>query len=317
MTEYYFATIASFSENPASGQVPITLSDPGIHDTHPPERLPCLIMARFGSSPLAFPDFSGATRKLILVNLGAYFALLLLSLASSGSASSIGINLSFEPAVFLHGYLWQPLTYSFIHSGILRTFLELLSLWFLAGFLEGFHNSNWVLGLYAASVLGTALAALALYAVSATMAPALIGPATPLFGCFGGIFGMLAAIGLLYGDVQFMMFPLPISIKARYLAIIYALVAFATLFGQGRMMAFSMLGGGLAGMLFARMAPRRGTSFMFSESWYGLRNRYYRWKRRRAARKFEVYMRRQGRNVRFDGQGRLIDEDSDDKKRWN
>jgi hypothetical protein len=65
------------------------------------------------------------------------------------------------------------------------------------------------------------------------------------------------------------------------------------------------------------MAPRRGVSFVMSESWYGMRNRYYRWKRRRAARKFEVYMKRQGRTVRYDGQGRQIDEDHDDKKRWN
>jgi len=57
--------------------------------------------------------------------------------------------------------------------------------------------------------------------------------------------------------------------------------------------------------------------FVFSERWYGLRNGYYRWKRRRAARKFEVYMRSQGRTVRFDGQGRQIDKDSDDKSRWN
>jgi hypothetical protein len=58
--------------------------------------------------------------------------------------------------------------------------------------------------------------------------------------------------------------------------------------------------------------------FAFSEKWYAVRNRYYRWKRRRAARKFEVYMRKQGRTVRFDGRGRQIDDDDqDDKKRWN
>jgi hypothetical protein len=28
-------------------------------------------------------------------------------------------------------------------------------------------------------------------------------------------------------------------------------------------------------------------------------------------------MKKQGRTVRFDGNGRLIDEDQDDKKRWN
>jgi membrane associated rhomboid family serine protease len=203
-----------------------------------------------------------------------------------------------------------------MHPGLWGTFLELLSLWFLAGFLETQgHRPGWVMGLYAISVLGTAAAALAIYGVSATLRFEL--PIVLLYGCFGGVFGLLAAIGLLYGDVQFMMFPLPIGIKARYLAVIYALVAVAMLFGQQKVYAFAQLGGALAGLLWIKMAPRRGASFFLSESWYGVRNRYYRWKRRRAARKFEVYMRSQGRTVRFDGQGRQIDEDSDDKKRWN
>jgi hypothetical protein len=108
-----------------------------------------------------------------------------------------------------------------------------------------------------------------------------------------------------------------IGIKARYLAIIYGLVAIAMLFGQQRMYAFAQIGGAIAGMIFVRTAPRRGISFAMSESWYGMRNRFYRWKRRRAAKKFEVYMRRQGRTVRFDGQGRVIHEDQDDRSRWN
>jgi len=273
-------------------------------------------MPRIGSSPFAFPDFRGATRRLILINLAAYFVLLLASLVFSSTAQIAGA-LTFDPYSFLHGFLWQPVTYSFVHVGILGTLFELLSLWFLAGFLESFHDANWIVSLYAVSVLGTAAAALALYAVSSTLASSLAANPIPLFGCFGGIFGLLAAIGLLYGDVQFMLFPLPIGIKARYLVAIYALVAVAMLFGQERLYAFAQLGGALAGLLYVRMAPRRGASFVLSESWYGLRNRYYRWKRRRAARKFEVYMRSQGRTVKFDGQGRPMDEDPDDKKRWN
>jgi membrane associated rhomboid family serine protease len=273
-------------------------------------------MPRIGSSTLAFPDFKGTTRRLILVNLAAYFILLLAGLMSS-SAGKIAGSLTFDPYSFMHGYLWQPFTYSLIHFGILGTLFELLSLWFLAGFLEGFHDANWVMSLYVVSVLGTAVAALALFAISSPLAPSLLTNALPLYGCFGGIFGLLAAIGILYGDTQFMMFPLPIGIKARYLVVIYALVAVAMLFGQERMYAFAQLGGAVAGIGFARMAPRRGVSFVLSESWYGLRNRYYRWKRRRAARKFEVYMRSQGRTVKFDGQGHLIDDDADDKKRWN
>ena len=278
-------------------------------------------MARGGSRSIVFPDFRGATRWLILVNLASYFLFMLMSLALQGTATALMSWLMFIPETFLHGALWQPLTYSFIHPPemILSTLLELLSLWFLAGFLESLHGASWVWSLYAVSVLGTAAAGLAIFAARNTLGYTLLP--LPLFGCFGGIFGLLMAIAVLYGDMQFTLFPLPVSIKARYIAVVYLLVALALLYGQERMLAFSQLGGALAGLFWARLAPRRGFSlklgFAFSERWYGLRNRFYRWKRRRAARKFEVYMRRQGRTVKFDGQGRLIDEDQDDKKRWN
>ena len=275
-------------------------------------------MPRIGASPFAFPDFHGATRHLVLLNLFAYFALLLMQMASPVHAGQLGGMLAFIPTAFLHGALWQPITYSFIHPGLWGTLFELLSLWFLAGFLESAHSPGWVSGLYAFSVLGMAAAATTIYACGATLGYAVAE--IPLAGCMGGIFGLLVAIGLLYGDVQFMLFPLPIGIKARYLAVIYALVTVAMLFGQQKMYAFAQLGGALAGLLYLRLAPRRGVSFAFSEKWYALRNRYYRWKRHRAARKFEVYMRAQGRTIRLDGYGRPIDKDSDDpedKTRWN
>ena len=268
-----------------------------------------------GSTTLSFPDFRGAPRRLVRVNLGALFLLLLSNFFAPRITGYLGSRLAFDPTSFLHGALWQPLTYSLIHPTILGTLLELLSLWFIAGFLETMHNDTWVMGLFAASVLGTALAATLLFLVASIVGWE-AGPAL-LTGCFGGIFGLLVAIGVLYGDAEFMMFPLPINIKARYLALIYGIIAIAMLFGQQRIYAFAQLGGALAGWLFIRLAPRRGISFTLSERWYGLRNRYYRWKRRRAASKFEVYMRKQGRTVRFDGHGRRIDEDQDDKKRWN
>ena len=158
------------------------------------------------------------------------------------------------------------------------------------------------------------MAALAIYAAGSFFGFSL--PEIPLYGCFGGIFGLLIAIGALYGEMEFLLL-LTFPIKARYMAAIYALIAIAMLFGPLGMYAFAQLGGALVGVLYIRLAPRRGVSFAFSEQWYGLRNRYYRWKRRRAARKFEVYMRSQGRTVRFDGKGKQIDEDPDDKKRWN
>jgi len=271
-------------------------------------------MRRIGSSPFSFPEFRGATRSLVFVNLAAFFAMLLLQMLSVGWSDYIFNRLAFDPYLFFHGSIWQPFTYSFVHAGIVGTLFELLSLWFLAGFLQQMHSSAWVNGLYAVSVLGTAVAALAIYACSGTLGFAL--KPVLMFGCFGGIFGLLAVIGTLYGDTEFLLF-FTIGIKARYMVAIYALISIAMLFGQERMYAFAQLGGALAGWLYVLMAPRRGISFVLSERWYGLRNSYYRWKRRRAARKFEVYMHSQGRTVRFDGSGRKIDDDPDDKKRWN
>ncbi len=271
-------------------------------------------MPRLGSTPFAFPDFRGATRRLVIVNLAAYFVLTLAGLVLPASTGQLAGWLTFQPGIFLHGALWQPLTYSLIHPTLLGTLFELLSLWFLAGFLESYHSDSWVTGLYIWAVLGTAAAGTLLHVLGLGLNMALLPVA--LYGCFGGIFGMLVAIGILYGDVQFLLF-FAIGIKARYMAILYGLIAIAMLFGEQRLYAFAQLGGALAGYLYLRLAPRRGFHFALSESWYGLRNRYYRWKRRRAAKKFEVYMRAHGRTVRFDGNGHVIDEDQEDKKRWN
>jgi membrane associated rhomboid family serine protease len=260
-------------------------------------------MARIGSSPFSFPDFRGATRRLVLLNLLAFFALLVGQMALPHLEIPLAVRFGFVPGAFVHfGWFWQPFTYSFVHPSLIGTLFELLSLWFLAGFLQDLHTSSWVTNLYAVSVLGTAAAATAIYAASGTLGYTLTE--IPIYGCGGGIFGLLVAIGALYGDMEFLLF-FTIGIKAKYLAAVYALISIAMLFSEQRMYAFAQLGGALAGLFYIRLAPRRGVSFAFSETWYGLRNRYYRWKRRRAARKFEVYMRSQ------------IDDDHDDKKHWN
>ena len=272
-------------------------------------------MPRIGATQLSFPSFRGATRLLVLVNLVTFFVLIILESASRDLYGWLVLHFGLWPQAVLHGWIWQPLTYSFVQLGVSSTLFGLLSIWFLAGFLENLRRSDWVLGLYGTSVIFTAVAAILIYAGSLIFGYSL--PEIPLYGSFGGVFGMLVVIGVLYGDTEFMLFPLPISIKARYIAIIYGLVAVAYFFTSSRMYAFAQLGGALGGWLFTRMAPRRGVSFLLSERWYGMRNGFYRWKRRRAAKKFEVYMKSQGKTVRFDGNGRQIDEDPEDKKRWN
>ena len=274
-------------------------------------------MARFGSAQFAFPEFSGATRKLVLWNLASFFVLLLATTAKLDFVLQLFSHSMLRPEMFVIGEIWQPLTYSFVHLSLIGSLFELLSLWFIAGFLESMHGARWMTGLYAVSVLGAAIMAILIYIIGSRLGYP--PPVIPIAGCMGGIFGMITAIALLHGDLQFQMFFL-IGVKAKYIAIIYTLVALAETFGDQRIYAFAQLGGALAALLYVRFATRRGLSFAMSESVYGLRNKYFRWKRRRAAGKFQVYMKKQGRTVRFDGQGRLIDEDDvkhDDRQRWN
>ena len=259
---------------------------------------------------LNFPDFRGFTRGLILWNVGAYFLMLLLGLVAAPFALEIVRITALIPGLFLHGYLWQLVTYCFIHQGILGTALEMLSLWFLGSFLESHHGPRWLAELYFTSVIGAGLAAVGLSVFMHVDNVAIAGS-------FGGIFGLLVAFGVLYGDMEFMLFPLPMTMKAKYLVMVYMLIAVAMVFSASRVYALAQLGGALAGFLYIKAAPRRGYAFATSERYFGLRNNYYRWKRRRAAKKFEVYMRKQNRDVHFDKDGRYQGSEKDpNDRRW-
>ena len=259
------------------------------------------------SGMLTFPDFRGFTRTLIVWNLGVYFLFLLLHLAVPAFADRLLMIFTLTPIFVAHGYVWQLITYSFFHAGLLGTALELLSIWFLGAFLEANHGARWVAELYFIAVAGAALTAIIL--AFATSGSGGLGTAE-LMGSFGGIFGLLMAFAVLYGDMQFTLFPLPIAIKAKYLTAIYILFAFAEAFGQSRILAISELGGALIGFLYVKGAPRSGVTAGGGRIYQDFRNDYYRWKRRRAARKFEVYMRKQDRDVHFDSEGRYVDPDT-------
>ncbi len=272
----------------------------------------------------ALPEFRGLTRRLVLFNIATFFTILILNAAHLVSVNFIVAHFGFTPTHLLAGEIWQPVTASFVQVGLVNTLLNLLALWFLGSILEEWHGASWFGWLFAISILGSMLTALVVYGGMRAFAPTQLTPNALLIGIGDGLFGLLVAIGVLHGDVEFRLMML-IPIKARYLAIIAALIALAYAFGDAPVYAIAQLGAGLAAFLYVRRAPRRGiasaAAFSLSERWYGMRNGYYRWKRRRAASKFQVYMKKQGRTVRFDGQGRLLDDDDrvdpDDKKRWN
>jgi len=249
------------------------------------------------------------TKKLVLANL-AVFVLVLVS-QWSAPLSYLIRSLALTPLLVIHGEVWQLVTYAFLHGGILQILFNMLSLWFIGAYLEAEKGSKWLAEIYFLSVIGGGLIATGLSFTGLLH----LSPLQSVAGASSGIFGLLAAFAVLFGEQQFLMFFL-IQIKAKYLVIIYILIALASVVGGFSPLTYvTYLGGALLGYLYCKSAPRRGFAGAASEQYFGARNQYYRWKRRQAAKKFEVYMSKQGREVKFDKEGKYID--PDDRSKWN
>jgi membrane associated rhomboid family serine protease len=262
---------------------------------------------RSSTLSMSFPPFSGFIRRLVLANVAVFFTLALLEHAAPITWSFLAIHLALTPADALHGQVWQLVTYSFLHAGVIDILFSMLSLWFIGSYLESTFGPRWTAELYFASVLGAALTAIALaYTRILHLTPTLT-----IAGASGGTFGLFVAFAVLFGDQEMILFPLPFRIRAKYLVAIYILLSIAFLL-RGSVMSVASLGGALFGYLFVKFAPRRGFLSGTSEWYFNLRNAWYRNKRRRAAKKFEVYMGKQGRtDVHFDKDGKYIDPDKD------
>ncbi|MBB5340997.1 rhomboid family intramembrane serine protease [Tunturiibacter gelidoferens] len=273
-------------------------------------------MPRSGPISLALPAFEGTTRKLILLNVGTFFGLLLLRWLAPQLQAVLLAHLILEPLAVLHGEIWQLLTYSFVEQGILGILFGMLTLWFTGSLLEPSFGGRWLAELYLTSVIGGAIIASALsFTHVLGLRPDIVAA-----GAWSGIFGLMVAIAMIFGDQEFLLW-FVLRIKAKYMVAIYILIAIAILLKQADSFnALIQLSGALCGALFVKFAPRRGLAFAVSERYFGVRNRYYRWKRRRAARKFEVYMKKQNREVHFDKDGRYVDPDelrkNPNDKRW-
>jgi membrane associated rhomboid family serine protease len=216
--------------------------------------------------------------------------------------------LTMTPLAVTHGYLWQLLTYSFFDFGAISLLFSSLALWTIGGMLEGSWGQQRILQLYFGSVVFAGLVAIALSYTH------LMGtdPGQMVYSAWGGVFGLLGAYGTAFAedDTFFFIFPM----KAKWLALTWIGVALFMLVADRQAIFLAELGGALFGYLWVKLRPARGFGYYFSEQYYGVRNRYYRWKRRRAARKFEVYMRKHDPSQYFDQYGNYKPPEDRDKK---
>lgn len=186
--------------------------------------------------------------------------------------------------ILLHGRIWQPFTYLFLHGGILHIFFNLL---YLAMFGADLEHTWGARRFYTYFFLCGAGAGLVDFLVRALLvwtrisSPALLG--IPTIGASGAIYGILLANAILLPHRRVWMFPLPVTVSMRlFVTIMGAIEFFLTIGDTGDGVShICHLGGMLAGYIYLR----RGSYL------YNWRNVFSDWKRRRMRKKFEVYVR--------------------------
>jgi membrane associated rhomboid family serine protease len=191
---------------------------------------------------------------------------------------------SLIPDWVIRGALWQPFTYLFLHDpfGFGHILFNMLMLWMFGSDLERDWGRARFMNYYFVCGIGAGLCDVA--------ARLLFGgnTATPTIGASGAIYGVLLAFGLLYPN-RTILFALFIPIPARVFVMILGAIAFlSSITATGDTVAHvAHLGGMVIGYFYLRRRPSA-----LNIDWA---DTYRRWQRRRAQRKFEVYLKKKDR----------------------
>jgi membrane associated rhomboid family serine protease len=166
-------------------------------------------------------------------------------------------------------FLWQPVTYLFLHGGIFHLLFNLLVLWMFGCELERVWGSRFFLKYFFVCGIGAGVF------VALMTSSSLV----PTIGASGALYGVLLAYGLLFPDRKILLwFVLPI--RARHFVLIigaFALYYTLTLPGSG----------------ISHLAHLSGLAigYIYLRGWghfRGLHRRYLEWKLKRLKKKFRV-----------------------------
>jgi membrane associated rhomboid family serine protease len=250
-------------------------------------------MAFRSNSPttLTFPPFRGITRRIVLVAIAGFLLSLVASLMRLGG--DLDAWMALIPARLLH-QPWMLLSYAFVPTGLLSVAFALLSVWLFGAQLEDERGAQWMGEYFFATTCGGAL-------LTTLIALALAHLPASRFALNAGTAGMWPfSVALLLAFARFnpeqqLRFNFVFKVRAKTLAALYILFyVVMALIGGDRLGALLALCAALCGYLYLRFLPRRGMQFAASEQWYGLRNAWFRRKRKSAAKQFDVYMKQHG-----------------------
>jgi membrane associated rhomboid family serine protease len=180
-------------------------------------------------------------------------------------------------------FVWQLATYLFLHGGFGHIIWNMLALWMFGAELERVWGTRRFLQFYFFCGIGAGICV-----VLANYLLPWGNPNSATIGCSGAIFGILMVYAMLFPDRD-ILWAFLIPIKVKYFVMIIGAIAFLSSFQvNSGVSEFAHLGGLLFGYLFVKTPNLR-----FDPA-ADIRHQYREWKLRRARKKFQVYLRKQG-----------------------
>ena len=149
-----------------------------------------------------------------------------------------------------HGFVWQFLTYQFMHGGLLHLLVNLWAIYVFGNEVELALGRRSYLTLYLVSgIIGGIVQTLAGVAFRGEFA-------APVVGASAAAFGLAAAFSLLFPDRLLLLFFI-IPVRAKYLLVISGLLTvYGLMFPGGNIAHAAHLGGLLTGIIYVRYASQ-------------------------------------------------------------
>ena len=194
-------------------------------------------MRLFERNPLDWDTLSPTLKFLILANVGAF---VLQWFVGYPLLAIFGL----VPQRLLgQGWLWQPVTYLFLHGGVWHLIFNLLAIWMFGMAVEAQWGPVEFIKYYFLTGIGAGL-------FNVLLEPHAM---FPIIGASGAIYGLLVAFAMLYPDaVVWVWFFFPM--RAKTMALLFAAIELLTsLSGTGgRVANLAHLGGMLIGFVYIR-----------------------------------------------------------------
>ncbi len=246
---------------------------------------------------------------MILISTAIYIGIVLLWAFRQPWAAEILAWGGLSPEAVRHGWVWQLVTYGFVQIDPWNFLMTMLGVFFLGSAVEVRIGSRAFVELYLFSIFGAGLLGCFLAWTGYIGGPA--------FGAGAAVNAILMVFFLLNRDAPIMLLFVPIPIPVKYIVIFTAAVEAAYFLIYHFPLLFLVLLLGLVmGFVWYRFLWRHSVAGVFQVQIAGIRNGYYRWKRERAKKKFQVYMRKHDQDPKqyFDEYGNFRPPDEQDKK---